>query len=60
MINVTVRWLDGYLEEFEATEVRCGWALLWMRLSNGQDRHVPLMQIRWYSRTPESHAKEVK
>ena len=26
---VTVRWFDGYLEEFEATEVRFGSDLLW-------------------------------
>lgn len=32
---VTVRWFDGYMEEFEATEVRFGSDLLWMRLSNG-------------------------
>lgn len=39
---VTVRWFDGYLEEFEATEVRFGSDLLWMRLSSGQNRHIPL------------------
>lgn len=45
---VTVRWLDGYMEEFEATEVRFGCDLLWMRLASGQNRHIPLRQVRWF------------
>lgn len=53
--NVVVRWWDGYLEEFECEEVRFGCDLLWMRLSNGQNRHIPLRHVRWYSLTPESH-----
>lgn len=56
MINkVTVRWWDGYLETFEATEVRFGCDLLWMRLVNGSNRHIPLRQVRWYSTSIESH-----
>lgn len=39
--KVYVRWHDGYLEEFEATEVRFGCDLLWMRLANGANRHIP-------------------
>jgi hypothetical protein len=60
MITVNVRWFDGYLETFESTEVRFGGYLLWMRLANGQNRHIPVHQVRWYSVTPESHeaAKE--
>ncbi len=54
-INVNVRWNDGYLEEFECTEVRFGSDLLWMRLSSGSNRHIPLRQVRWFSTTPESH-----
>ena len=54
---VTVRWFDGYLEEFEATEVRFGSDLLWMRLSNGQNRHIPLRQVRWFGMPEESHQK---
>lgn len=54
---VTVRWFDGYLEEFEATEVRFGSDLLWMRLSNGQNRHIPLRQVWWFGMTEESHQK---
>lgn len=55
MIQVTVRWWDGYLESFECLEVRFGSDLLWMRLVTGQNRHVPLRQVRWFSQTPESH-----
>lgn len=55
--TVNVRWFDGYLETFEATEVRFGNAYLWMRLSNGQNRHIPLGQVRWFSLSIESHAK---
>lgn len=54
--KVSVRWFDGYLEEFAATEVRFGSDLLWMRLENGSNRHIPLREVRWFSMTPESHA----
>jgi hypothetical protein len=30
-IKVNIRWLDSYLEVFECTEVRAGYAFLWMR-----------------------------
>jgi hypothetical protein len=56
-IAVSVRWWDGYLEEFEATEVRFGCDLLWLRLTNGTNRHIPLRHVRWFSQTPESHAR---
>lgn len=55
---VNVRWFDGYLETFEAEEVRFGSDLLWLRLSNGANRHIPLRQVRWFSMSEESHAKE--
>ena len=54
---VNVRWNDGYLETFEATEVRFGCDLLWMRLSNGENRQIPLRGVRWFSTSIESHAK---
>ena len=57
IITVNVRWFDGYLEEFKCSEVRFGCDLLWMRLSNNQNRHIPLREVRWFSTTPESHAK---
>lgn len=53
--TVTVRWFDGYIEEFEATEVRFGSDLLWMRLRNGKNRHIPLRSVRWFGMTVESH-----
>ncbi len=55
VINVNVRWWDGYKEEFACTEVRYGCDLLWMRLTTGKNRHIPLRGVRWYSTTPESH-----
>lgn len=55
-IIVWVRWFDGYLESFEASEVRNGCDLLWIRLITGENRHIPLRQVRWFSLTPESHA----
>jgi hypothetical protein len=53
--KVFVRWWDGYAEEFSCSEVRFGSDLLWMRLTNGGNRHIPLRQVRWYSLSPESH-----
>ena len=56
MINtVTVRWHDGYLEEFKAMEVRFGCDLLWMRLEDGKNRHIPLRSVRWFGLSKESH-----
>lgn len=52
---VTVRWFDGYLESFECSEVRFGSDLLWMRLTNGQNRHIPVRQVRWFGMSKESH-----
>lgn len=52
---VTVRWFDGYKEDFRATEVRFGNALLWMRLEDGTNRHIPLSQVRWFGTSIESH-----
>jgi hypothetical protein len=54
-IIVSVRWFDGYMETFEVSEVRFGSDLLWMRLVDGKNRHIPLHRVRWFSVTPESH-----
>jgi len=58
-IKVSVCWHDGSMEEFEAAEVRnpilFGCDLLWMRLKDGKNRHIPLRAVRWFSVTPESH-----
>lgn len=56
--KVTVRWHDGYMEEFEATEVRFGSDLLWIRLGDGKNRHIPLRSVRWFGMSQESHQKE--
>ena len=55
---VTVRWFDGYLEDFSATEVRFGCDLLFLRLQDGKNRHIPLRMVRWFSMSKESHERE--
>ena len=55
--EVSVRWTDGYLEEFEVVEVRAGVDLLWMILVNGQNRHIPLRHVRWFSISPKIRCK---
>jgi len=56
VIVVAVRWNDGMMERFECSEVRFGSDLLWMRLSDGGNRHIPYRGgVRWFSQTPESH-----
>lgn len=57
---VTVRWWDGYMETFEAAEVRFGSDLLWMRLSDGKNRHIPLRMVRWFGMSEESHQPQEK
>ena len=46
---VTVVWWDDYTETFNCTEARSSCDLLWMRLENGANRHIPLRQVRWFS-----------
>lgn len=53
--TVTVRWHDGGMEVFRATEVRFGSDLLWMRLEDGNNRHIPLRSVRWFGTSIESH-----
>jgi len=45
---VKVKWMDGYVEEFKVVEARAGFALLWLKLENGETIHIPLMQVRWF------------
>jgi hypothetical protein len=53
---VNVRWWDGYLETFrEVTDVRFGSDLLWLKMKDGKNRHIPLRNVRWFSTYPESH-----
>ena len=56
--KVNVRWFDGYLEVFDCEDVRFGCDLLWLRLSDKSNRHIPLRNVRWFSLSIESH--EVK
>ena len=55
MNRVNVRWWDGYLEVFEAKEVRFGSDLLWLKLEDGNNRHIPLRHVRWFSLSEESY-----
>lgn len=52
---VAIRWLDGYLESFRARQIRISESLIWLRLKDGKNRNIPLMNVRWYSVYPESH-----
>lgn len=56
---ITVRWHDGYMEEFEAEEVRFGSDLLWIRLMDGRNRHIPLRSVRWFGMSQESHQSKM-
>lgn len=56
---VTVRWFDGYMEEFEAVEVRFGSDLLFLRLSNNKNRQIPLRHVRWFGLSKESHQRDI-
>ncbi len=47
--KVKVRWFDGYIEEFDAVEARAGAYLLWIKLEDGDTRHIPLAQVRWFN-----------
>ncbi len=53
--DVSVRWLDGYFESFGARQIRISESLIWLRLKNGNNRNIPLKNVRWYSVYPESH-----
>lgn len=58
-IEVTVRWNDGYLESFNAVEVRFGSDLLYFEIAGSTtNRHIPLRQVRWFSVRPPS--REIK
>lgn len=56
---VRVTWWDSYKEEFECTEVRYGSDLLWMRLTDGKNRHIPTRHIRWCKLQEEVPCPEV-
>lgn len=56
--NVTVRWHDGYIEEFDAVEVRFGCDLLFIKLRNGKNRHIPLRSVRWFGLSEETRQRE--
>jgi len=53
--EVSVRWIDGYFESFNARQMRISETLIWLRLNNHKNRNIPLKNVRWYSVYPESH-----
>lgn len=57
--KVIVRWRDGYIETFlNVNEWRAGADLLWMRLSNGHHRHIPLREVRWFEPLPDEMSRK--
>lgn len=59
MTVINVRWFDGYLETFNAVEVRFGTDLLYFELAGKcANRHIPLRQVRWFSIDPPSRGYE--
>jgi hypothetical protein len=44
--SVNVKWFDDYTETFTVSEMRSGSDLLWLRLTTGENRHIPLKQVR--------------
>lgn len=54
MIEIVIRWIDGYKETLHCKEVRFGIGLLWCKLDSGANRHIPLGQVRWFSTDPDS------
>lgn len=57
-VAVTVRWFDGYKETFEAAQVRFGFAMLWLKLTNGENRHIPFCQVRTFSTSRDSRMND--
>lgn len=49
VMTIKVRWFDGYFEKFEARAARSGNSILYIKLVSGEDRWVPLQQVRWFS-----------
>ena len=47
--TLSVRWFDGYYEQFTASEIRNGGYMLWCKLPDSQERWIPLTQVRWFS-----------
>ena len=60
MRKVVVRWWDAYIEEFEdVKEWRAGAYLLWIRLSDGHTRHIPLSKVRWFEPIPNEMREKI-
>ena len=44
-----VKWLDGYYETFNVTEVKLETNSLYMKLESGEELRIPLINVRWHS-----------
>jgi len=54
MIEIEVRWHDGYLERFpNVVQWRCGNATLWMNHASGKQEWIPLMSVRRFTFSEE-------
>ena len=47
-IEVSVRWLDGYSKTFKASDVKLGTDLIWMKLEDERNIHIPMWEVRWF------------
>lgn len=53
---VNVRWMDGLLETFySVTDYRASASNLWLVFSDHRHRNIPLVSVRWWSSSVESH-----
>lgn len=57
-ITITVRWHDGYMQSFDVTEVKEGFDLLRFCLQDRRTVDIPMRNVRWFSRNPESPEKQ--
>lgn len=59
MTKVTVRWLDGFVENFECSEMRFSPGFIWLVLSIGVSRWIPTQNVRAFSVDPDSKMVKV-
>jgi hypothetical protein len=54
MIEIEVRWNDGYLEKFsDIVKWRCGNYTLYIKHENGIQEWIPLISVRRFKFTSE-------
>lgn len=50
--KLKIRWWDGYYKEYIITRYQAGAYLLWFQRDYGEERSIPLSQVRWYEVQP--------